>query len=94
MLEVALEYLHKLHDSHFDYPLEPERLFVENNMLGKYSKEIKNKLDIKNSKVDKLVPNLFDEKNYVLHFRNLQFYLRQGLKLTKIHKILQFEQSP
>ena len=94
MLEVALECLHELYDSHFDYPLEPERLLVENNLLRKYSKEMKNKLDIKNSKVDKLVPNLFDEKNYVFHFRNLKFYLRQGLKLTKIYKILQFEQSP
>ena len=26
-----------------------------------------------NSKVEKLVPNLFDKKNYVVHFRNLNF---------------------
>jgi hypothetical protein len=31
--------------------------------------------------------------NYVLHYRNLQFYLKMGLKLVKIHKILEFEQS-
>ena len=46
-----------------------------------------------NSKVEKLVPNLFDKKNYVVHFRNLKFYLAQRLKLIKIHGILQFEQS-
>ena len=46
-----------------------------------------------NSKVEKLVPNLFDKKNYVDHFRNIKFYLAQGLKLIKIHTILQFEQS-
>ena len=63
-------------------------------MLSKYSKEIKNKLDIGNSKIKKLVPNLYDKKNYVVHFKNLKFYLKQGLKLTKIHRILQFEQSP
>ena len=93
MFEVDLEYPQELHDSHADYPLAPERLLVNNNMLSEYSKNIKNKLDIENSKIDKLVPNLFDMKNYVVHFRTLKFYLDQGLKLTKIHRILQFEQS-
>ena len=31
-------------------------------MLSQYSKEMKNKLDIRNSKVKKLIPNLFDKK--------------------------------
>ena len=88
MLEVDLEYPHELHDSHSDYPLAPERLLVDNNMLSQYSKEIKNKLDMGNSKVEKLVANLFGKKNYVVHFRNLKFYLAQGLILIKIHRIL------
>ena len=33
------------------------------------------------------------KKNYVVHYRNLQYYLSQGLILTKVHKILEFEQS-
>ena len=62
-------------------------------MLSNYSKGIKDKLDIGISKVEKLVPSLFDKKNYVVHCRNLKFYLDQVLKLTKINLILQFEQS-
>ena len=54
-------------------------------MLSNYSKGIKDKLDIGNSKVEKLVPSLFDKKNYVVHCRNLKFYLDQVLKLTKIN---------
>ena len=27
----------------------------------------------------RLVPNFFDEGNYVLHYKNLQLYLRLGL---------------
>ena len=76
MLEVDLEYPHELNDSHSDYPLAPERLLVDNNMLSQHSKEIKNKLDMGNSKEEKLVPNLFDKKN-VVHFRNLKFHLDQ-----------------
>ena len=33
------------------------------------------------------------KKNYVIHYRNLKYYLSQDLILTKVHKILEFEQS-
>ena len=35
------------------------------------------------SDVKKLLPNFFDKKKYVLHYENLQLYLRLRLKLTK-----------
>ena len=44
-------------------------------------------------KVEKLVPNLNDKKNYVLHHENLKLYLKHGLKLTKIHKGITFEEK-
>ncbi|XP_065662831.1 uncharacterized protein LOC136085451 [Hydra vulgaris] len=44
-------------------------------------------------KVEKLVPNLENKKNYVTHYENLKFYERLGLKITKIHRGLSFEQS-
>ena len=40
----------------------------------------------------KLIPNLFDKTNYVTHYRNLQFYLKHGLILTKVHRVLSFTQ--
>ena len=33
--------------------------------------------------VKKLVTNFFDKEKYVLHYENLQFYLRLGLKILK-----------
>ena len=32
---------------------------------------------------EKLVPNFFDKEKYVLHYENLQLYLRVVLKLKK-----------
>ena len=33
------------------------------------------------------------KNNYVEHYRNLKYYLSQGLIFKKAHKILEFKQS-
>ena len=81
-LEVDLEYSDKLHNG---YPLAPEKLAVSNNVLSKYCKKIPDKYEIKVGDVKKLIPNLGNKTNYVVHYRNLQLYLSLGIKLTKIH---------
>ena len=43
----------------------------------------------------KLASNIMDKMNYVVHYRNLKFYLQQGMMIiTKIHRIHTFKQSP
>ena len=46
------------------------------------------------NKTSKLIPNLGDKKNYVLHYEALKKYLRLGLKLTHIHRGIKFKESP
>ena len=92
ILEVDLEYPKKLHILHNDYPLAPEKLAVTNDILSKYCKEIADKHEIKVGNVKKLISNLGNKTKYVLHYKNLQLYLSLGMKLTKIFRVLKFEQ--
>lgn len=46
------------------------------------------------SKYSKLIPNLLNKKNYVIHYVYLKQCLQFGLKLTKIHRAVKFTQSP
>ena len=94
ILEVDLEYPQELHDLHNDYPLGPEKIKVAKDMLSDYCKKIADKFNISSGLVHKLIPSLNDKEKYILHYRNLQSYLSLGLKLKKIHRVLQFDQSP
>ena len=94
ILEVDLEYPEELHDLHNDYPLAPEKILITDDMLSKYCKDLKDSENISSGRVHKLVPNLRNKEKYVLHYRILQLYLSLGMKLTKIHRVLEFTQRP
>ena len=93
ILEVDLEYCKKLHDSHSDYLLAPEKPKISSDVLSKYCSDIAKKYGIKVGGVNKLVQNLRDKIKYVVHYKNLQYYLSLGMKLIKVHRILKFKQS-
>ena len=48
---------------------------------------------IKIRNVEKVIPNLNNKTNYVVHYENLQLYESLGLKITKIHRGIKFEKS-
>ncbi|EFA11742.1 hypothetical protein TcasGA2_TC005292 [Tribolium castaneum] len=78
IIECDLEYPTPLHDLHSDLPLAPQHLKPPNSK----------------SKLEKLLLTLFPKINYIVHYRNLKMYLRLGLKITKVHRVLTFNQSP
>jgi len=45
------------------------------------------------NKVEKRIPNLDEKKKFVLHHKNFKQYLDLGLKLTKIHRGISFDEK-
>ena len=43
--------------------------------------------------VVKLIPNLNNKTNYVVHYENLKLYKSLGLKITTIHRGIKFKES-
>ena len=72
VLEVNLEYPKRLHDIHNDYPLAPEKINIPKEWLYKHCLEIASVHIISTRTVKKLVPNLMNKNNYVIHYRILQ----------------------
>ncbi|KAL9953136.1 hypothetical protein ACROYT_G040499 [Oculina patagonica] len=93
ILEVDLEYPAELHEEHNSYPLAPEKKKINKDLFSPYQKELIKNLDLGPPDSEKLVLTLEDKTNYVVHYRNLQFYLKQGMKLKKVHRVLEFEQE-
>jgi len=81
LLEVDLIYPPEL-------PLAPEHITVTPQMLSEY-----NITDDTFHRQTCLVPNLCDNSRYVLHIRNLKLYTDLGIKVDRIHKVLEFDQK-
>ena len=81
--EVDLEYPQELNDIHNYYPLAPEKNNIPKECLSDYCLKIVNFHNITTGTVKKLVPNLMNKNNYVIHYRNLQQCLELGIKLEK-----------
>ena len=88
-----LEYTDELHLLRNDYLLAPEKIAIPYDMMSDYCKIIIDKYGIKVGDVMKLIPNLVNKNNHVLHYRSLQLYQFLGIKMTEIHRVLKFDQS-
>jgi hypothetical protein len=89
-----LTYPRELHDLHNNYPLAPESRIINKNELSPYQVNQTIMHEEKhNDKIKKLVPNLYDKKDYICHIKNLQYYIKLGLIVTKIKEVLEFDQE-
>ena len=63
-------------------------------MLSPYARCIAEKHGLTSGKSSKLVSSLNDKTKYVIHEVNLKQAVDAGLKLTKIHRVIRFNQKP
>ena len=94
ILEVDLEYPEELHEAPNDYPLAPEKRVTEPWKMSEYQRRLMEDLGLEPPNTEKLLLTLEDKEKYVVHYKNLQFYISQGMKLKKVHRVLEFDQEP
>ena len=81
VLEHDLEYPKEVHELHNDYPLPQDKLEIRREMLSDYQIQIADYDNIYVGNVKKLALNVFSKEKCMLHYKNLQLYLRRRLKI-------------
>ena len=82
-LKVNIEHPKDTRELHNDYPLAPGKIEFKREMLPDYQLKNTDLYNIYIGNIKKLMLNFFDKEKYVIHYENLQLYLRLGLKLKK-----------
>ena len=97
-IEVDLHIPAHLHDYFNDFPLAPENKCIDSDLLSKVQVEMQEKWgnNYKSSMKhnNKLVATFHDKIKYKVHYRTLQLYVKLGVEVTNIHRVLTYDQSP
>ena len=74
-----------------NFPLCPENKAIDSDNYTKYMKE---HAPNPHRATSKLICDQTNKEYYIVHYRNLKFYLRMGMIISKVHRIVSFDQSP
>ena len=94
VVEVDLEYPPNLHEIHSDFPLAPTREIIQEDWLSNNQTSFLYNNNIPaESRTKKMIQTFFAKTKYTLHYLTLQLYVKLVLKVTKVHRVLQFKQA-
>ena len=65
----------------------PHKREIKDNDLG-YRERGKGR-----ARTEKLISDQNNKKEYMVHYRMLKLYVKMGLRLTKIHRVIKFKQD-
>ena len=89
-IEVDLSYPKEIKEKSKYFPFAPVKRKVDKNELSEYQLiNIK-----KHIGHEKLICDQLYKKDYLVHYRLLKFYVRQGMVISKVRKVISFQQSP
>ena len=74
-----------------NFPLCPENKTINPDKYTEYMKEHEPR---PHRPTSKLICDQTNKEYYIVHYRNLKFYLRMGMIIRKVHRIVSFDQSP
>ena len=89
-VEVHFAYPAEVHDVHNDLPLAPEKIKVPTEWRSDYAISVG--LNV-GSSTEKLLEALLEKTHYICHYENLKFYLKHSLKVKKLQRVVEFQQS-
>ena len=93
IFEVDLEYDLNSKNRTRRFPLAPENKKINAEDLSPYQRNMMELEEVKVGNVTKLILDLQNKKNYVIHYRLLEYYMSLGLKVTHVHRVISFAQE-
>ena len=93
IIECNLEYPDSCKFKTKDFPLAPEHTIFKEEVLSEYQLNLLEEQETKLGKEKKLFLTLYDKKKYIVHHSILKEYIKLELKVTKVFRIISFEES-
>ena len=91
VLIVDLIYPDNIKNNSINFAFCPQNKSINPDNYTEYMKEHEPK---PNKPTGKLICDQIDKEYYIVHYRNLKFYIRMGMIIKKVHRIVSFDQSP
>ena len=89
-MECDLEYPVEIKEKTENFPLCPYQTKADSNSFSGYMNSVK---QTNYKPTEKLMRDLTNKYNYMMHYRMFKFYTNLGMKVTHIHTIYRFKQS-
>lgn len=94
-VEVTLSYPENIHSKTASFPLCPQNTHITYDMLSPFQKDVLFKVYGKKTYKSKKLTSTFQKKEkIVLHALNLQLYLKLGMEIEEIFRVVSFSQKP
>ena len=95
ILEIDVEYPPMARVKHKDlsFSPQPKKINKVHKFVTTVDDKVKNHVTTLNDEVHKLVTTLDDKEKYVIHITSLKQALDRGLKLRKVHRVIEFKQE-
>jgi hypothetical protein len=92
-VEVDLSFPREIRERLKQLPPCPETRAPDEAWFSDYQKDLKKRTK-SNSKCEKLIPHLFEHKNYCIHYRTLKYVVQElGAVIIKTHNVVEFKQA-